>query len=135
MKFTGEQTQLVITLQGAEMLWALKRKLVLPRKDIVDLVWTSEFRTSDLLLRIGGSNVPRLLLAGNFRDTTSRETLFLYLRRPQGYTLARTIYDMNVLAITMRNYTYGEVLVSCDPETGASLMNWFSLGRTQQNVS
>lgn len=125
MKFFADDEQLVITLEGTEMLWGLKHKLVLSRQKIIDLVWTPEFNTSDLLLRIGGSNVPGLLLAGNFRDVTSKETLFLYLRRPKGYTLTRTVHDTNVLRITLRDYLYAEIIVTCDADIGASLMNWY----------
>ena len=132
MKFATDETKLIITLQGLEMLWGLRRKLVMPREKIVDLVWISEFDTADLLLRIGGADVPKVLLAGNFRDVDAKETLYLYLRRPQGFTLSRTIRDTNVLTVTLRDSRYAKVIVNCDPETGASLMNWFTLGRNQQ---
>lgn len=128
MKFLAETESLTITLEGAEMLWGLKHKLVVPRDKIIDLMWLPEFNTSNLLLRINGSNVPGLILAGNFRDVTSKETLFVYLQHPKGFTLSRTLHDSNILHITLHDYIYAEILVSCDPETGAGLMNWFALG-------
>jgi len=130
MKFLAEDDKLTITLEGTEVLWGLKHKLTVPRESIVDLVWMPEFNTDDLLLRIGGSNVPGLLLAGSFRDVTSKETLFVYLRHPKGYTLNRTMHDVNVLRITLQDFRYAEIIISCDPDMGASLMNWFGVGRS-----
>jgi hypothetical protein len=129
MKFIAEDNSLVVKFEGLEVLWGLKRKLVLPRDKIVDLVWAPEFDTADLMVRIGGSNVPRLILAGHFRDMDAKETLYIYLRRPKGFTLSRNIHDTNVLTVTMRDYTYAKVIVNCDPDIGASLMNWFGINR------
>jgi hypothetical protein len=128
VKFIADDDKLVIKLQGMEIIWGLQYKLVLQRNKIVDLVWTPEFNTSDIILRIGGSNIPRVLLAGHFRDTTAKETIFLFLRRPKGLSFTGTVSDTNVLSITMQEYPYAKVIVNCDPETGASLMNWFKLG-------
>ena len=129
MKFITNDDQLTIKLEGMEMLWGLKRKLVLPREKIVDLVWVPEFDTSDLMLRIGGSNIPKVLLAGHFRDIDTKETLYLYLRRPAGMALARSLRDANVLSVTMQDYSYAKVIVNAEPDTGAALMNWFSLSK------
>jgi len=125
MKFVADDDTLTIRLEGMEMLWGLKRKLVLPRSKIVDLLWEPEFNYGDLLLRIGGTGAPRLLYAGHFRDTDTKETLFLFLKRPKGLPFTRTISDANVLVVTMRDYPYAKVMVSCQPDIGASLMNWF----------
>lgn len=125
MKFLAEDDSLTIRLEGSEMLLGLKHKLVLPRAQMVDLVWSPEFNYSDLVVRLAGASVPKLLYAGHFRDLDTKEQLFLYLKRPKGLPLTRTMRDANVLAITMRDYSYAKVLVSCQPEIGASLMNWF----------
>jgi hypothetical protein len=130
MRFIAEDDRLVIKLEGFEMLWGLKYKLVLPRAKMVDLVWVPELDTDDLMLRIGGTYVPKVLLAGHFRDMKSNETLYLYLRRPEGFMLSRMLRDANVLSVTMRDHPYAKVIVNCDPEMGASLMNWFSLSKT-----
>jgi hypothetical protein len=132
MKFLAGE-ELTIKLDAAEMVLGLRHKLVIPRDKIVDLVWLPEFNTDDLLLRIGGANIPGLLMAGNFRDVTSKVTLFVYLRHPKGFTLSRTVRDSNVLRITLRDYTYGEVIVSCEPDVGTSLMSWFAHGHNQQS--
>jgi hypothetical protein len=134
MKFVAEDDSLTILLQGSEILLSLKRKLVLPWEKIVDLTWTPEFNYRDLMVRIGGTGVPRLLYAGHFRDLDTKETLFLYLRRPKGIPELRSVSDANVLAITMRDYPYAKVLVTCQPDIGASLMNWFENGRQQSSA-
>lgn len=126
MKFVAEDIALTIKLEGAEMFFGLKRKLVLPREKMVDLTWAPEFNYGDLVLRVGGTGAPKMLYAGHFRDLTTRETLFLYLRRPRGLPVNGTLSDANVLAITMRDYPYAKVFVTCQPDIGASLMNWFT---------
>lgn len=125
MKFIAEDDALTIKLEGTEMLWGLKRKLVLPRAKMVDLKWTPEFDYGDLLLRIGGTEAPRLLYAGHFRDIDTKETLFLYLRRPKGWPVIRQMSGTEVLSVTMRDFPYAKIFVSCRPDIGASLMNWF----------
>lgn len=126
MKFIAEKNALNIKLEGLEMLWGLKRKLVLPRENIVDLTWAPEFNYRDLMVRLGGTGAPRLLYAGHFRDIDTNETLFLYLRRPKGIPELRSVSDANVLAVTMHSFPYAKVFVTCPPDIGASLMNWWS---------
>lgn len=125
MKFLADDDGLTVCLEGAEMFFGLKRKLVLPRSKMVDLSWTPEYNFADLLLRIGGTGAPRLLFAGHFRDVDTRENLFLYLRLPKGLPLTRSLSDANVLAVTMRDFPYAGIYVTCRPDIGASLMNWF----------
>ena len=126
MRFIAEDDGLTIKLEGGEMFFGLKRKLVLPREKIVDLTWTPEFNYRDLLLRIGGTGAPRILYAGHFRDVDTKETLFLYLRRPKGIPELRSISDANVLAVTMRDYPYAKIFVNCRPDIGTSLMKWLA---------
>lgn len=134
MKFIAEDNVLTIKLEGVEMLWGLKRQLVLPREKIAGLTWSPEFDYRDLMVRIGGTGAPRLLYAGHFRDIDTKETLFLYLRRPKGIPELRSVSDANVLAVTMRDFPYAKVLVSCQPDIGASLLNWFE-NKPQQPAS
>jgi len=131
MKFIAEDDTLTIKLEGAEMVWSLKRKLVLPREKMVGLTWTPEFNYRDLMVRIGGTSAPRLLYAGHFRDLDTKETLFLYLRRPKGIPELRSVTDANVLSVTMHDYPYAKILVTCQPDIGVSLMNWFENDRQQ----
>lgn len=127
MKFLAEADSLTITFQGIEILGAAKRKLVLPKDKIVNLEWTPEYDFHDFMLKIIGSGVPRMLYAGSFRDTDRGETVFLYLRLPKGLPINRTLSDANVLAVTMQDYPYAKVFVTCPPDIGASLLNWFKL--------
>jgi len=125
MKFIADDDALTIQLEGMEMLWGLKRTLVLPRGQIVSLSWTPEYTFGDLLLRIGGTGAPRIMYAGHFRDIDTKENIFLYLRMPKGLPLNRSMSGANVLAITMRDYPYANIFVNCQPDIGSSLMNWF----------
>lgn len=125
MKFIAEDDALTIKLQGMEMFFGLKRKLILPRAKIVDLNWTPEYNFNDLMLRVGGTGAPRIMYAGHFRDVDTKENIFLYLRLPKGLPINRTMSDANVLVVTMRDFSYGKIFVSCRPDIGASLMNWW----------
>lgn len=125
MKFIAEEDALTIKLQGMEMVFSLKRRLVLPRANMVELLWTPEYNFHDLLLRLAGTGVPRVMYAGHFRDVDTKENVFLYLRLPKGLRVNRTMSDANVLAVTMRDYPYGKVFVTCRPDIGQALVKWW----------
>jgi len=124
MKFLAEDDRLVVTLEGSEIFFALKRKLVIPRAQIVDLQWLPESTLAGRLWRIGGADIPRMLWAGRFVGGGKR--YFLYVRRPQGLSWKRGALQMhNTLTITLQDNFYHQVLLTCDPDIGASLLNWF----------
>lgn len=127
MKFLAEADNLTVTFEGWEVVWSLKRKLVIPRSQIVDLQWLPETTLAGRLWRIGGADLPRLLWAGRFIGGGKR--YFLYLLRPQGLSWARGALQLqHTLSITLQDNFYQQVLLTCDPDTGASLMNWFEIG-------
>ncbi|HWB39087.1 MAG TPA: hypothetical protein VG604_02480 [Candidatus Saccharimonadales bacterium] len=124
MKFLAEDDQLTVTLEGVEVFFALKRKLVIKRSDIVDLQWQPKFKLDRRLWRIGGADIPRAVWAGRFIGGGKR--YFLYIRGPKGLTWSPTPQDLqNILVITIQNSFYHEILLTCAPDIAASLLNWF----------
>lgn len=127
MKFVAEADSLTIEFEGVERFFAFKHRLVLPRKDITSLVWTSNFVNKDRKLRVGGTGLP-WLLAGRFRDIDTKELLFLYISRPQLLSLLTGSFSTrNVLVVTMSNGKYTQVLVTCQPEIGQQLAGWWGV--------
>ncbi|MGH7238686.1 MAG: hypothetical protein ACREHG_01335 [Candidatus Saccharimonadales bacterium] len=128
MKFIAEDDSLTIKLEGSEIILGLKKKLLLPRKSIADLRWTAEFNDPDMVLRVVGAAIPRLIYAGHFRDLTSNQNLFLYVRKPTGLTIKGGFGGENVLIITLKNFNYGQVIINCEPLIGKQLVGWWRRG-------
>lgn len=126
MKFFAEDDRLIITFQGWEVLWALRRTLVIPRDCISDIEWSPQYTYPDWLVRVGGTGAPGILYAGNFRSSNNG-WYFLFLRQPRGWEwpFRKGITAQNVLVITAHDYRYKQLLFTATPEIGASLTNWY----------
>ncbi|MGH7196090.1 MAG: hypothetical protein ACREGA_04945 [Candidatus Saccharimonadales bacterium] len=125
MRFVANEDNLTIELKGWERLWALKMRLVLPRSEIENLEWTPEFFDRDRALRLGGTGASKWLYAGRFRVVKTHEWLFLYLRRPKGFTAIGGFGAKNALIVTMKSGKYKQIIVNCQPDIGASLVAWW----------
>lgn len=126
MKFLAEDDTVTITFEGWEIIWCLRRKLVIPRAAITSLTWTPEFMyTGERFFRLGGTGAPGLLYAGNFRSSSG--WYFLFVRRPKGrnWLTGGGFRAPEILDITTQDYKYERLMLSCQPDIGASLMNWF----------
>jgi hypothetical protein len=124
VKFLAEDSGLTITFEGAEMIWAVKRKLVLPRSQIVDLRWEAGYVLPWRMLRIIGTDLPWVLWAGRFAGGGHRA--FLYVQRPVGVTWGRNPQPMpNVLVLNLRDNRYDQVIVTCQPAIGSQLTDWW----------
>ena len=129
MKFIAEVNQLTIKLEGMEIIWGLRRKIIIPRRKIASLAWTPQFNyTGKSIWRLGGTGAPRLLYAGNYRSADS--WYFLYVRRPMGWISNGKFAAQNMLDISTTDFRYQRIWLSCQPDIGVSLMNWWTLART-----
>jgi len=122
MQFISEPDQLTVVFQGAEIFLSLKRKMVIPRSSITRLEWLPQYNLAERLFRLIGSDIPNVLFAGRF--STGHRRYFLYLSQVRGWTLMGNVQLQNVLIINTHDFRYDQVLLNCDPEIGASLMNW-----------
>jgi hypothetical protein len=124
MQFLAEDDKLTITLEGMEVFWALKRRLVMPRSQIADLNWQARLQLPQRMLRLAGTDLPGILWAGRFIGEGNR--YFLYVQRPTGVTWSRNPQPMrNVLVISLRAARYAQIMVTCQPEIGAQLQMWW----------
>ncbi len=124
MKFTTDSKQLIITLEGWEILWGLKHKLVIPKSAITSVSWQAEYKHTGSLFRVVGTSAPRVLYAGYFRANGVRA--YLYMKKPKGmsWTADGVVTAPNILAITTKNYKYSLALLTCIPEDGQRLADW-----------
>jgi hypothetical protein len=124
MKFVASDQDLTITLEGVEVFFGLKRRLVIPRSSITGLEWRPDFIFEGKLWRMVGSGIPGLLYAGHFRADGQR--YYLYLQQPTGVGWVNGIIRaQNVLVITTQDFGYKQIFLTCNPEVGAGLLNWW----------
>lgn len=126
MKFITDKGDLTIELEGFERLWALRRKLVIPRRAITSLAWQAHFNyEGQRFFRAGGTGAPGLLFAGNFWSSSG--WYFLYVRRPKGahWLTGGGFTAPNILNITTEGYTYKRLMLTCEPDVSTSLIKWW----------
>ena len=125
MKFLAEQDALIITLEGWELLWGLKRKLIIPRSAIRSLSWQPDYVHHGYLFRLAGTELPGVLYAGYFKANGKRA--YLYVHRPRGisWTAEGTVSMPSALVITTEQYFYPLVVVNCNQEIAERLEDWF----------
>jgi hypothetical protein len=127
MKFLAEDDKLTVSFEGLEIFWAFRRRLVIPRAAITSLNWMPQFSyQGNRFFRLGGVGLPGLLYAGNFR-AVGGDWYFLYVSRPRGihWLSGGPFTALNTLDIVTQDYRYGRIMISCRPDIGAGLMNWF----------
>jgi hypothetical protein len=112
----GEDT-LTVVFEGWERLWAMRRRLIIPRAKIVHAEWHGERFEIHAGLRLAGTAVPGVLAAGAFFGQAMKQ--FLYLRRPQGWRRATAA---NVLVFDLDGMFYHRVLLSCCEEEAARVV-------------
>jgi hypothetical protein len=117
MKIQRNPDDITITLDGAERLWALQSKVVIPAKNIKDIVWHDTLLLDTHMLRLGGTGAPRVLYAGHFYGKDGWQ--FLYLKHPKGI---RKVTVKNVLEIITEGHKYTRLLLSLDKKTAQSLL-------------
>jgi hypothetical protein len=119
MKLDLGADALTVTLEGWERVWALRRRLIIPRGKIVHAEWHGEPFELRTTLRLAGTGVPGAIAAGTFYGHGMKQ--FFYLRRPQGWwglTVA------NVLVLDLRDMFYHRVVLSCAEEDAARVVAW-----------
>jgi len=125
MQFIIKDDTLTISLEGAEQFWALKRKLVVPKVNIVRATWQEDavIPRRELGWRFPGSFLPGLLLAGRFIGR--RGSNFVYILRPQG--LFGDIKINHLLTLELRNSGYKRLLFTINkPEMAEQIIAWWS---------
>jgi hypothetical protein len=115
----GLNGELTVALQGWERVWALRRRLIIPRRKIVHAEWHSgpyELHTS---LRLAGTALPGVIAAGTFYGQGMKQ--FLYLRRPQGWRRATVA---NVLVLDLHGMFYHRLVLSCAEADARRVIAW-----------
>ena len=119
MKLQLSDDALTIALEGWERVWALRRRMIIPRAKIVHAEWHREPFELHASLRLAGTSLPGVIAAGTFYGQGMKQ--FLYLRRPHGL---RRVTSANVLVLDLHDMFYHRAVVSCAEEDGARVTAW-----------
>jgi hypothetical protein len=118
MKFQLEPNQLTIKLEGAEQLWALKRRLQIPAYAIFEVDYLThvpsmtDYRN---FFRFPGTAIPWRFLAGSYVTKGKREFWYIKMQQP------------GVLILTLKPETlkYTKVRITCSPEIAQDVADWW----------
>lgn len=122
MQFITQDDTLVIQLEGTERLWALKTRLRVPRRAIMEVDYLAQkpamqdFRG---YLRIPGTNIPWRFLAGTFWRKNDREFWFIRIRHE------------GVMTIDLKADTssYRRLRFSCSARIAQDISDWWHEGK------
>jgi hypothetical protein len=119
MKLETSEDTLTVALEGWERVWALRRRVIIPRAKIVHAEWHPEPFEIHASLRLAGTGLPGVIAAGTFYGQGMKQ--FLYLRGPQGW--ARKTIE-NVLVLDLHDMFYHRVVLSCPQAEAARVIAW-----------
>jgi hypothetical protein len=111
MKITTRDDDLTIDLEGWEQVWAIKRRIVVPREAVAGAEFHPERPAMKDLwryLRVPGTSLPWVFLAGTFRTLHKHEFWYLLMRRP-GYI---------VIDLKPRAHTYTRIRLTVSAGAG-----------------
>lgn len=118
MKFVFGQLQLTIQFEGFEQVWALKRRLQIPKHAIASVQFMPQqpaVQDYEGHLRFPGTSVPTFFRAGSYHNRQHREFWYVKMRRP------------GVVTITMHpeSLHYDTIRLTCSPEVAQSIADWW----------
>jgi hypothetical protein len=127
VNFIADDDLLTIRLQGIEIFFGLKRSFAIPRSRIISLDWQEQFHFAKKVWRTAGSSVIGIIYAGHFRGREQR--YFFYLHNPHGLNWPGAgISAEHVLVVSLQDYPYSQIILSCNPDVAAGLVNWWQAG-------
>jgi hypothetical protein len=104
IELTGDE--LVVQMEGADKLWALKSQLQVPLANVVGAADAAEMSRKWLHgVRIGGTHIPGVISAGRFH--THGETVFWDVHRPE-----------RAIAIELRGEHFSRLVLEVDDPVG-----------------
>ncbi|HSX33968.1 MAG TPA: hypothetical protein VLF91_06550 [Candidatus Saccharimonadales bacterium] len=121
MKLTITVDTLTMTMEGAEKLWALKSKLVIPRGIVSSVLFVPEVPVMQDFagyLRAPGTNVPWRFLAGTYWRGRDRE--FWLIRMKEA--------GLITIELEPKSGPYRRVRFTCDPPSAQRISDWWSKG-------
>ena len=119
MKLQLSDDALTIALEGWERVWALRRRVIVPRAKIVHAEWHPEPFELQASLRLAGTSLPGVLAAGTYYGQGMKQ--FLYLRRPHGL---RRVTAANVLVLDLHDMFYHRAVLTCAEADAARVTAW-----------
>jgi hypothetical protein len=117
MRFITHNGELTIRLEGFDQLWALKRRILVPRQAISEV----DFIPEQPLMKDYwgywrlGTAMPWVFLAGTYWRKGEKEFWFMRLRQP------------GLLVITFKEGAteYAKIRVSCSAEIAQDIADWW----------
>lgn len=118
MKIIIEPNQLTIKLEGFEQVWALKRRIQIPRDTVLDVDFLAQepaMQDYRGFLRFPGTAIPGYFLAGSYNRQKKHEFWYVRMHQP------------GVLVITLKqgSLNYDKIRVTSTPEIAQSVADWW----------
>lgn len=118
MKFITQESQVTLQFEGGEQLWALKRRVQIPRYAISEINFEPDrpvLQDFGGYLRMVGTAWPWAFVAGTFIKHHERELWYVRLRQP------------GILTIELKPdvLKYDRIRVTCADDVAEALTAWW----------
>jgi hypothetical protein len=118
MNFLLDPEQLIIKLEGAEQLWALKRQVRIPQEALINVDYLSSVPTLQDYrgyFRFPGTALPWRFFAGSYVRNGQHEFWYVKMRQP------------GVLVLTLQPalLEYDKVRITCSPDIAQDIADWW----------
>lgn len=113
MRIFTQDDSLIIEFHGAEVLWAFKKRIIVPFSSLasLELHETWQWPVKGVPIRTGGTFVPKTLMAGRYRVEGQHYFAYVHLRKGSGFG---TVQADSVAVITTHDYPYAQIFVSVE---------------------
>lgn len=118
MNITTKEKYLIVTLQGSEIIYSLRRKIYLDIDSINSVKWYKELIPwSSWQVRAPGTYLPGLIMSGSFLTRNGWD--FVYVERPKGWTRPTL---QNVLVIRTQRNRYRRIILNMSEQEAKVLI-------------
>ncbi len=118
MRFVTQESQVTLMLEGMERLWALKRRLQIPRFAIAEIRYEPDvpvLQDFSGQLRMLGTAWPMAFAAGTFWKGNEREFWYVRLKQPGILTIEVKPGALN----------YDRIRVTCNEDVAQAITDWW----------
>ena len=121
MYYTLTNSRLSYILEGTEQVLALRAKVNVDKKDIVDVQWHDTFSEwNNMMVRMPGSYLPRWIMAGSYWTDAGWD--FVYAKKPKG--MLQPILH-KVLVVTTNKSRYRRLIIELTKDNAQEIIAWW----------
>jgi hypothetical protein len=121
MYYTLTNSTLAFILEGSEQILALRAKVSVDKKDIIDIQWHEVFNDwSTLTIRLPGSYLPSWVMAGSYWSEGGWD--FVFAKKPKGLLMPKL---HSVIVVQTKKPRYKRLIIETTHKNANEIISWW----------